>query len=212
MKLTFRTEERLQAELHDEYLAGEKAVSRAMDIAGRRVKSAWRRQIKGAGLGNRLSNTIRAKRYPVGTTSMNATALIWSKAPEIIGAHDRGALIRSSEGFWLTIPLPAAGKAARGKKMTPGEWERRNGARLRFVYRRGRPSLLVADTARVGKRGVALKKRGRRRKRDGILSGEQTVPIFILVPQVKLRKRLDLASAAEQIARSIPNSIVNGWR
>ena len=212
MRLTFRTEEDLQAALHREFLAGEKAVSLAMDRAGRAVKRDWRGQIRGAGLGRRLANTIRAKRYPEGAASMDAAAFIWSKAPEIVGAHDRGALIRSKDGFWLAIPLPAAGKGTRGKRMTPGDWERMRGVRLRFVYRRGRPSLLVADSARLSKRGLALQKRGRRRKKDGILTGEQTVPIFILVPQVKLSKRLDLARSAEAVARTVPNAIVNNWR
>lgn len=212
MKLTFRTEEDLQAALHREFLAGEKAVSLAMDRAGRAVKRDWRGQITGAGLGRRLANTIRARRYPEGAVSMDAAAFIWSKAPEIVGAHDRGALIRSKDGFWLAIPLPAAGKGPGGKRMTPGEWERRRGVRLRFVYRRGRPSLLVADSARLSKRGIALRKRGRRRKKDGILTGEQTVPIFLLVPQVKLSKRLDLAKAAEAVAGTVPNIIVSSWR
>ena len=75
--------------------------------------------------------------------------------------------------------------------------------RLRFVYRRGRPSLLVADDARVNARGLAAAKRGRRR-RDGMLTGAETVVIFILVPQVRLRKRLDLdrdAAAARRRCR-----------
>ena len=48
-------------------------------------------------------------------------------------------------GFWLAIPLPAAGKSLRGGRITPGEWERRRGLRLRFVYRRMGPSLLVGE-------------------------------------------------------------------
>jgi hypothetical protein len=72
---------------------------------------------------------------------------VWSKAPVIVGAHDTGPLIRSKDGFWLAIPTEAAGRGLRGAKLTPGEWERRRGLRLRFVYRRRGPSLLVADRA-----------------------------------------------------------------
>ena len=82
---------------------------------------------------------------PKGTTSIGAAALVWSKAPAIVGAHDTGPLIRSKTGFWLAIPTPAAGRGLRGGKITPGEWERRRGLRLRFVYRRRGPSLLVAE-------------------------------------------------------------------
>jgi hypothetical protein len=63
----------------------------------------------------------------------------------IIGAHDTGPLIRSKNGFWLAIPTPAAGKSSKGGRITPGEWERRTGLRLVFIYRRRGLSLLVAE-------------------------------------------------------------------
>jgi hypothetical protein len=72
-------------------------------------KADWRRQINGAGLGQRLAKSIRAETWPKGTTSIGAAALVWSKAPAIVGAHDTGPLIRSKTGFWLAIPTPAAG-------------------------------------------------------------------------------------------------------
>ncbi|WP_457650874.1 DUF6441 family protein [Profundibacter sp.] len=212
MKLTVRTEEDLQAALYREYQAGEKAVSRAMDWAGRIVQRDWRRQIKGAGLGRRLSNSIRAKRYPEGTTSMNAAAFIWSNAPEIVGAHDRGALIRSKDGFWLAIPVDRIAKRMRGPRnarITPHIWEERTGRRLRFVYRRGRHPLLVDDgTARQRRTSDPLSwTSSKRRFRRNVVT-----PIFVLVPQVKLSKRLDLARGAEVVARTVPTAIVRNWR
>ena len=42
-----------------EVAAGQKAVSTTMAQAGTSLKSAWRAQITGAGLGQRLANTIR---------------------------------------------------------------------------------------------------------------------------------------------------------
>jgi hypothetical protein len=97
-------------------------------------------------------------RYPKAGASLNAAALVWSNAPAIIGAHDAGPLIRSKDGFWLAIPTAAAGKGARGGRITPGEWERRRGLRLRFVYRRTGPSLLVAE-GRLNARGVGVASR-----------------------------------------------------
>jgi hypothetical protein len=38
-----------------------------------------------------------------------------------------------------------------------------------------------------------------------------TVPIFLLVPQVKLRKRLDLARDAERAQGAVPGLIVANW-
>ena len=45
-----------------------------------------------------------------------------------------------------------------------------------------------------------------------MLSGAQTVPIFILVPQVKLRKRLDLDRAASAAQARLPALILARWR
>ena len=116
-----------------------------MREAGTGLKTAWRGQITQAGLGWRLANSIRSQTYPRTGESLRAAALVWSKALVIVGAHDTGPLIRSKDGFWLATPTPAAGRGLRGGKITPGEWERRRGLRLRFVYRRRGPSLLVAD-------------------------------------------------------------------
>ena len=41
--------------------------------------------------------------------------------------------------------------------------------------------------------------------------GLVTAPIFLLVPQVKLRKRLDLARDAERARDAVPGRIVAGW-
>ena len=109
------------AMMASEITAGEKAVTKAIGDAGTELKKAWRGQISGAGLGQRLARTVRLATYPKGQPSLNAAALVWSKAPVIIGAHDTGPLIRSKDGFWLAIPTPAAGKSSRGGRITPGE-------------------------------------------------------------------------------------------
>jgi hypothetical protein len=156
-------------------------------------------------LGQRLANTIRSQTYPKGRNSLDAAALVWSNAPVIIGAHDTGPLIRSGSGFWLAIPLPAAGKALGGKRITPGMWEQKTGLRLRFVYRSRGPSLLVADAVRLNTRGQAAVSKSKTGK------GQVTAPIFLLVRQVKLPKRLDLARDAERAQAAIPGSIVANW-
>ena len=205
MKLNVSFTPDLVALMQAEVAAGQKAVSTTMSQAGASLKLAWRGQITGAGLGQRLANTIRSQTYPKGRNSLDAAALVWSNAPLIIGAHDTGPLIRSGNGFWLAIPLPAAGKALGGRRITPGMWEQKTGLRLRFVYRSRGPSLLVADAVRLNTKGqaaVSKSKTGR---------GQVTAPIFLLVRQVKLPKRLDLARDAERALAAIPGSIVRNW-
>ena len=194
----------LAAMMAAEIEAGERAVSKAIGEAAGSLKTAWRGQITGAGLGARLARTIRSEQFPKGKDSLNAAALVWSNAPVIIGAHEEGPLIRSKSGFWLAIPTPAAGKSTRGGRITPGEWEHRRGIRLRFVYRPRGPSLLVAE-GRLNSRGLAVGSRSKTGR------GATTVPIFLLVPKVKLRKRLDLIRDSKAAQERIPGAIVANW-
>ena len=204
MKLTLDIRPDLAAMMAAEIAAGERAVTAAMREAGAGLKLAWRGQIVGAGLGARLANSIRSEVFPTAGVSLNAAAVVWSKAPVIVGAHDAGPLIRSRNGFWLAIPTPAAGKALGGRRITPAAWERKTGLRLRFVYRRTGPSLLVADSVRLNTRGLAAVRLEDRAR-------PVTAPIFLLVPQVKLPKRLDLARDAERAHDAVPGLIVANW-
>jgi len=69
--------------------------------------------------------------------------------------------------------------------------------------RRG-PSLLVAE-GRLNSKGRAAASRAKSGR------GLTTVPIFLLVPQVKLRKRLYLERDAERAIDGVPGRIVAGW-
>ncbi len=204
MKLKLDIAPDLVAAMAAEVRAGEKAVTAAMREAGTGLKTAWRGQITGAGLGRRLANSIRSQTYPKTGESLNAAALVWPKAPVIVAAHDTGPLIRSKNGFWLAIPTDASGRGLRSGRISPGEWERRRGLRLRFVYRRRGPSLLVAE-GRLNSRGLGVASRSKTGR------GRTTVPIFLLVPQVKLPKRLDLARDADRALDSVPGLIVANW-
>jgi hypothetical protein len=203
MKLTATIVGSLGQIMAEEVKGGEKAATAAVRQAGEGLKSTWRAQIVGAGLGLRLAKTIRSQAYPKAGASLNAAVVVWSKAPVIVGAHDTGPLIRSRNGFWLAIPTPA-GKSLRGGRINPDEWERRNGLRLRFIYRRSGPSLLVAE-ARLNIRGRAVRSRSRTGR------GAATVPVFLLVPQVKLPKRLDLARDAARALEAVPGLIERAW-
>jgi hypothetical protein len=149
--------------------------------------------------------------FPQGQASINAAGFVFSKAPNIVGAYARGAIIKSSKGTFLAIPTPAAGKYAMGKKITPGLWEQAHGQRLRFVYRRGAVSLLVADNmrARTGKRG-GFSKASATAMRTG--RGLTTAIMFLLVPQVTLKKRFDVESAERKWNDALPRLIIQNWQ
>ena len=198
----------LEEELVAEVKSAERAVTAAIRLAGAGVKAGWRAQIAGAGLGERLGRTIRDQYYPKGEPSLGAAALVYSKAPHIVGAFDEGVTIRSRNGFWLAIPTDAAGKSVTGGRITPGEWERRNGRRLKFVYRRGRPGLLV-DTGDVLPRARVMKRDGTSRAARGFRN--RSVVVFVLVPQARLRKRLDLDSVAREWNDRLAGLVVENW-
>ena len=105
----------------------------------------------------------------------------------------------------MGLQVRARRRGLRGRRITPGEWERRRGLRLRFVYRRRGPSLLVADRARINKRGQAVASRSKTGR------NQVTAPIFLLVPQMKLPKRLDLNRDAERALDGLPGLIVANW-
>jgi hypothetical protein len=196
--------------LETEITAGSKAVTLAVKQEAEALKQALRSQALAAGLGRGVSNAWRSETYPKGRESLGAAGLVWTKAPDIVTGFDRGSLIRTREaGGYLAIPLPAAPKRVLGKRVTPASVERSMGIRLRMVYRRGKPSLLVADLrASRGQRGgfraptAAALRTGR---------GLTTVPMFLLLPQVKLKKKLDVKALADKALRNLPRRVTAAW-
>lgn len=205
----------LDAMMQAEIRAAARAVKSGVGGATLALKDDWRAQVRGANLGARLANTIRGEVYPKGRDSANAGGLVYTKAPKIIDAHDKGEVIRSKDGFWLAIPLPAAGRGVGNAKMTPVLWEKRTGRELRFVYRKGRTAMLVD----VGKVAHGRNSMVSRMSRKGFHStftprgfSNRSVPMFILTPLARLKNRMDLMAAAERIAATVPGRIVSAWR
>ena len=203
----------LKQAMAEEIKARERAVTSAVRAAADGLKTELRAQITGAGLGRRLANTWRSETYPKGGTSISAAGFMWSKAPGIVRIYEEGATIRSTKGLFLAVPTPAAGRYGDGgKKISPAGWERRTGLRLRFIYRRSAPSLLVADNTRLSGTGRAVPNLGRRQGAAYTRSsGRMTVPIFILLPFVRFRKRLDVAGAARRWIAGLPSLVLKHW-
>lgn len=189
--------------------AAEIGVTRGIAAGGQSLKKLWRGQVLAAGLGNRLANSVRSQLYPRAGYSLGAAALIYTNADKLMNAFDTGPTIISKEGYWLAIPQPSAGKGLRGGKITPGEWERRTGRRLVFIYRRGRTAFLM-DSGIVRKHQYLDRKGFHKMRRQKKMIGP-LAPVFILVPRVKLKKMLDIAAAAEQAASMVPSAIVANW-
>lgn len=95
------------------------------------------------------------------------------------------------------MPLPAAGSRGRSRDLTPGEWERRTGQRLRFIYRAGNYSLLVATgntiNARTGQARPLTAGRTRQGRGGANPLVASVVPIFVLIPVVRFRNAFAIA-------------------
>ena len=161
----------------------------------------------------RLSRTWRERTYP--NKGHDTASLVWSKAPQIIRTFDEGAVIKSKSGLWLAIPTPSAPKrGVGGKRINPSNFPEHRYGPLRFVYRRGRPSLLVVDGVRINKSGrVGRRAKGGAFTKTGRMKqGMATVVMFIMVPQVRLKKRLDVKREAERWSRRLPALIQRHMR
>jgi hypothetical protein len=192
----------MQAELCDL----ERAVAAGTREGGRGLKIELRQQVSSAGLGQRLANSWRDKHYP--NEKLDAASLVYTKAAQIIRAFDEGAVIRSTGGRFLAIPTEnAPRKGTDGKRISPSAFPEHRFGPLRFVPRQSAPSLLVVDGLRASFSRKSGELRGFRRATDRARRSGQgltTVVMFLLVPQVKLPKRLNVARAAERWSGQLP--------
>ena len=117
-------------------------------------------------------------------------------------------MIRSKRGRFLAIPTEnAPRKGTDGRRISPRTFPEHRFGPLRFVPRQSGPSLLVVDGLRASFSRKTGELRGFRRATDRARTrGDAltTVVMFLLVPQVKLRKRLDVARAAERWSAQLP--------
>jgi len=197
--------------MKEQQAAAEVAVTSGISEITTRIKEGLRGQVSGAGLGSKLAKSWQAQVYPKGKKSLEAAGWVFSKAPKIIRAFNEGVVIKSKEGWFLAIPTEAAPKrGVGGKRISPSTFPEHSLGRLRFVYRRGAVSLLVVDGLRAGtgKRG-GFRKASDTAQRTG--RGLTTVVMFFLVPQAKLKKRLDYQAIVNQWQPQLGQAILNHW-
>jgi hypothetical protein len=206
MKLVAALARSLQADMQVELRNIERAVTTGTRDAGRGLKTELRRQVGSAGLGQRLANSWRDRHYP--NQRLDAASLVYTKAPQIIRAFDEGAVIRSRRGRFLAIPTEnAPRKGTDGKRISPSTFPEHRFGPLRFVPRQSGPSLLVVDGLRASFSRKTGELRGFRRATDRARArgdGLTTVVMFLLVRQVKLPKRLEVARAVERWSGQLP--------
>ena len=193
-------------------------IQRGLSQASEQLKQRLRGQVKRAGLGERLAKTWQNKDRrgrPLfwRNEGLNAAAMVRTSAPEIISAHMEGATIRAKSGRFLAIPTEHALRvtgARRRRKISPANWPASKG-RLRYVRRANGPDLLVLEEARLTKAGrVSV---NTRTKAGKLRKGTATLVMFVLVPQVQLKKRLpDVQGVVRRVEAQLPQLILREYR
>lgn len=215
--------------LDEEVRAGERAVTRAIRRETDRTQRELRTQTTSAfgQRGRGLAGAWRARVFPQSGESLGAAGIVWTKAPTIIDAFERGAVIRARGGRYLAIPTgfnAPQGRRGRGMRVTPQQMVASRQAFLR-PFKQGRGfvwCLPVRQGQRVGRRrapliagGLVAVATARRRGAaawQAELLRQGFVPMFLLVPQVQLSKRLDVRGAGDRALARLPGAVVREWR
>lgn len=204
------------------YADGEVAAAAAVRVAGQSTQAELRTQVVSTLGGNSrgIANAWRLQVFPPNQPSLGSAALVWSRVPSIVDAFDRGVVIRAKGGGWLAIPTAAARAlrgtgASRGGRVTPAIFEQRTGSKLDLVYTGRNVALLIARGrfASRGRRFVGSFRATERQLRGWVRRREERFLVaFVLVPLVRLRKRLDIARAARNGAERLASGLVGNWR
>ena len=180
-----------------------KAITDAVHQQGTILKNNWRAQIVGAGLSTRLGNTVRSKNYPQTGTSLGAASevSIQPGSPQkIIAELEEGAVITVARGRFLAIPTSNVPRANRGVRFPPHALEVFMGFKLRYAENRRGTKMLVGDAV-TARNGRTLRPATKRRLKQG--REKSAVVFYILVPQVTMKKRLNLMAEAERIGNEL---------
>ncbi|MFT3968422.1 MAG: DUF6441 family protein [Sphingobium sp.] len=164
-----------------------------------------------AAVGGKLWRAVASEAYPRRGAARDPVGEIYvNGGTRTKGAYQfftRPGRIRNADDFYLAIPLPAAGVRGRNRNLTPKEWLQRNpGRKLRFVYRHGKSSLLVATGGTTNGRTGAFRqltggKRGRIAQGRGGSNPlyDSVVPIFVLIHSVPFANSANTGRVIEEM-------------
>jgi hypothetical protein len=149
---------------------------------------------------------LRVDIYPRRGNSLSATAHIYHKIP-YAGVFEEGATIRGRPRMW--IALPNAPQRLGRKPMTPELFRQRIGP-LAFVKRPGSNPLLFAK-AKAGRNTtkVSLPRFRSGGRGEGPLV---SVPVFVGVSSVAIRKRLNITRIVRQARDRLPRLYASVFR
>lgn len=185
----------LKKQLESEQKHVRESMASAVKETTASAKAGIRAATVAAGLGRRLGNTWRHKDYP-----QNAAGFVYTTAGYILEGFLESITIKGKDGGkYIAIPTEYAPKK-KGQKPTPGNYP----GELQFVPAKGGRAAMLVDVRRVVQSEKGIKSFAARKLKSGNYgAGAMTVPIFILVKQVRTRKRIDLKSLTNKYQREL---------
>jgi hypothetical protein len=213
---------------------GRAAVTAGIRGATADLKNTLRAQVRANFASRSLPTTWQQLDFPARGQSLSAAGRVFSRVPVIINAYSEARAIRGRRGQRLAIPTgwnATRGRRGRGEagvRITTAQMAANPSA---FVVRaKGNPGVLLwclpvaqgeAGVSARGRRSRALvaggavqiatgKDRGRLRRREALKQG--FVPMFILLREVRLARRIDLDGPIRATSAAIPRKITAAWR
>ena len=175
--------------------AVEAGTRRAVTQGAASLRTAVRRQVRSAGFKGRGATLAKSVRSRADRTASVPTAIVYSRAVvrgqgragpvDLLLAHDRGETIRSRGGKWLAIPT---GQGPVGRRA--GQYQSL--------------SKMLADPRERGRVAVVPARGGKMVALWTPNPGSPAVVTHVLVREVRLRKRLDLARAERETSAKLP--------
>jgi hypothetical protein len=199
---------------------------RSVQKVSLQLRNDLRGQVRGAGLGVELEKAWDREVYPKAKKrTFHPLGLVFSKSA-LHGIYDQSATVIPRRGSYLVIPLPEAIKRGLHTTTVNRKGGRVTGDRLRrksvLADAAAKLGAIIVSTPPPGRRQGGGSRRGQFRKylllvpakKPGNLvavffgaPGAKGVPLFTLVKQTTVRKRLDIAGAANKAAAALAAAV-----
>jgi hypothetical protein len=179
------------------------AADAAMTEVAELAKKNGRAHIAGVGFSKNWQNALRSEKYPKKRQSINASAWVYHRI-KYAGIFESGGQIAGDPLLWL--PLSTTPKLGKFTRLSPNNFKTKFNTKLITMQNGKRPMLgaPMTVTKSAARKGPPYKITAANLRKGASGQGIiRTVPVFIGIDTVAIRKRLNLIpvfrAAADQI-------------
>jgi len=180
----------------------QKAETLAVRDVGKIAVKLGRDQIAAAGFGPRWQKSLVVRNKPKSGYSFSPEATVLSTI-NFFKIFDIANSTEVIEHEWLWLPLPAVPPAPGRPHMTPKQFIAAVGP-LVLMWRPGQPPMLGRQVRTVFNPGRLFSRATLKRGRGTSRGTFQTIPMFVGVKAVEVRKKWDITAACAEAAKQLP--------